>query len=31
VPFWIASLVVIVLLVAFPGLSEWLPGIFGNS
>ncbi|KPL55692.1 C4-dicarboxylate ABC transporter permease [Prosthecomicrobium hirschii] len=30
VPFWIASLVVIVLLVLFPGLSEWLPGLYGS-
>lgn len=30
VPFWIASLAVIVLLALFPGLSEWLPGLVGN-
>ncbi|RIY01423.1 TRAP transporter large permease [Aureimonas flava] len=30
VPFWIASLVVLVLLAAFPALSEWLPGLLGN-
>ncbi len=31
VPFWIASAAILVLLVAFPGLSEWLPGLFGNK
>ena len=31
VPFWLASALVLVLLVVFPGLSEWLPGLFGKS
>ncbi|MCB6179080.1 TRAP transporter large permease [Rhodobacter sp. Har01] len=31
VPFWAASALVLVLLVLFPGLSEWLPHMLGNN
>lgn len=31
VPFWVASAAILVLLVLFPGLSEWLPGLFGSQ
>lgn len=30
IPFWIASLAALALLIIVPGLSEWLPGYLGN-
>jgi len=30
IPFWIASAAILVILVAFPSLSEWLPAQFGT-
>lgn len=30
VPFWLASLVVILVIATIPGVSEWLPGLLGE-